>query len=252
MTRVSRARQRAAASGAGGWPGEPDGPPFLEGVVESDAVADEDPWEFAEADGAEGVTIGTPRESAAELDGLPPAVREQLATLVARVFLSEPAGAGARSILFCAVDGATREERIVQQVAALLAVTQPGRTVCLVETVTAPGRSTAAFRRLAAGVWAGAGGGEITGGIDKPRRWLRAMYARFDFLVIGPTATSAAERGVLAPMVDGVILLLDEQATRRDAARHAADALSAGGARLLGVVMTNRVDPIPEALYRRL
>jgi protein-tyrosine kinase len=53
-------------------------------------------------------------------------------------------------------------------------------------------------------------------------------------------------------MADGVILILEAHATRRESARRAKESLQAAGVKILGAVLNKRTYPIPEALYKRL
>lgn len=51
---------------------------------------------------------------------------------------------------------------------------------------------------------------------------------------------------------DGVVLILEADRTRRDAARRIRESLAAANAKVLGIVLNNRSYPIPESLYSRL
>jgi len=57
---------------------------------------------------------------------------------------------------------------------------------------------------------------------------------------------------LLSRWTDGVVLVVEANTTRRETARRVKENLEAANVRLLGVVLTNRSFPIPEALYRRL
>ncbi|MGH9594657.1 MAG: hypothetical protein ACRD5L_16320, partial [Bryobacteraceae bacterium] len=61
-----------------------------------------------------------------------------------------------------------------------------------------------------------------------------------------------ADASLLARHADGLVLVVEAGATRREAARKIADDLRAAHMRVLGVVLNNRTYPIPERLYRRL
>jgi Mrp family chromosome partitioning ATPase len=56
----------------------------------------------------------------------------------------------------------------------------------------------------------------------------------------------------LAPVVDGVVLVIDSVTSRRETARRVADELKTARIHVLGAVLTNRTFPIPPSLYRRL
>jgi len=57
---------------------------------------------------------------------------------------------------------------------------------------------------------------------------------------------------LLSRWTDGVVLVLEANATRRDAARRAKEILDAAKVSVLGVVLNNRTFPIPDAIYQRL
>jgi Mrp family chromosome partitioning ATPase len=57
---------------------------------------------------------------------------------------------------------------------------------------------------------------------------------------------------LLSRWTDGVVLVLEANATRRDAARRVKEILNAANVSVLGVVLNNRTFPIPDVLYRRL
>lgn len=70
-------------------------------------------------------------------------------------------------------------------------------------------------------------------------------------LVIPPIMTSA-DAVLLSTMASGIVLVLDSQSTRRDAAAAAKGMLTRAGVPILGAVLNNRKFPIPDWLYSRL
>jgi protein-tyrosine kinase len=70
-------------------------------------------------------------------------------------------------------------------------------------------------------------------------------------LVIPPIVTSA-DAVLLSTMASGIVLILDSQNTRRDAAAAAKGMLTRAGVPILGAVLNNRKFPIPDWLYSRL
>jgi Mrp family chromosome partitioning ATPase len=75
----------------------------------------------------------------------------------------------------------------------------------------------------------------------------------FDYSVIhGPAAGATTDLDWLAPLCDGVIMVLDAHRTRRAVARNAQQMLQAAHARVLGTILNQRTFPIPEALYQKL
>jgi Mrp family chromosome partitioning ATPase len=53
-------------------------------------------------------------------------------------------------------------------------------------------------------------------------------------------------------LADGVVLVIEAHATRREAARKAKETIEASNIKLLGAVFNKRTFPIPEALYNRI
>jgi Mrp family chromosome partitioning ATPase len=88
---------------------------------------------------------------------------------------------------------------------------------------------------------------------DGLRVRIEELRETYKYVVIhsGPLRmeTSAA---LLSRWTDGVVLVVEANATRRDAARRVKEMLDAANVNLLGVVLNNRTFPIPDAIYRRL
>ncbi|MFZ3217905.1 MAG: CpsD/CapB family tyrosine-protein kinase [Candidatus Acidiferrales bacterium] len=79
------------------------------------------------------------------------------------------------------------------------------------------------------------------------------LRKEFDFVLIDtPPLTRYADATALGQMTDGVILVLEANATRREAALQVAENLRASNIRVLGAVLNKRTFPIPETLYNRL
>jgi len=57
---------------------------------------------------------------------------------------------------------------------------------------------------------------------------------------------------VLGRMVDGVVLVLEANSTRREVALRVTESLKAMNIPVLGAVLNNRTFPIPAAVYKRL
>jgi Mrp family chromosome partitioning ATPase len=60
------------------------------------------------------------------------------------------------------------------------------------------------------------------------------------------------EAMLVGTLVDGAVMVVQANVTRREAAKRVADDLRAASARLLGAVLSNRTFPIPAPIYRRL
>lgn len=82
---------------------------------------------------------------------------------------------------------------------------------------------------------------------------LAGLRIEFEYVVIhGPVAGISSEAAVLGQLADGVILVLGAHSTRRATARKIKETLEAAQARILGTVLSERVFPVPERIYRRL
>jgi Mrp family chromosome partitioning ATPase len=82
---------------------------------------------------------------------------------------------------------------------------------------------------------------------------LGAIRTCFEFsIVAGPCAAESTAVIAMAQQADGIVLVMSAQRTRRIAARKIKEKLEAARAHLLGVVLSDRVFPIPERIYRRL
>lgn len=85
-------------------------------------------------------------------------------------------------------------------------------------------------------------------------RWrIEELRDAFRYVVIhsGPLRLETSTM-LLSRWTDGVVLVVEANATRRDMARRTMENLATAGVKVLGVVLNNRTFPIPEAIYRRL
>ena len=79
------------------------------------------------------------------------------------------------------------------------------------------------------------------------------LRREFAFVVIDAAPVSRyADVIPLGKMSDGVVLVIEAESTRREAARTAVDHLRANRIPVLGAVLNKRTFPIPEFLYSRL
>jgi Mrp family chromosome partitioning ATPase len=82
---------------------------------------------------------------------------------------------------------------------------------------------------------------------------MRTLKSRFDYVLVnGLSLDSGRDSLVFGSNVEGVVLVVAAHNTRRPAAIQAKDDLKKAGARLLGVALTERTFPIPDAIYRWL
>ena len=71
-------------------------------------------------------------------------------------------------------------------------------------------------------------------------RFLEQIRPKFDYVLLdAPPTQLVSDPTILAPQVDGVLLLFDAQSTRKGSVRQAMRGLEAVGANVLGTVMTN-------------
>jgi Mrp family chromosome partitioning ATPase len=88
---------------------------------------------------------------------------------------------------------------------------------------------------------------------DGVRPQAPALGGEFDrVLIAAPPINQSPESLALSQRVDGVVLVLQANATRREMVRSVKDLLDALNVRLFGVVLNDRTFPIPESLYRIL
>ena len=88
---------------------------------------------------------------------------------------------------------------------------------------------------------------------DRIQSHLADMRARFEYILVStPPMHQSADAIALGQASDGVVLVLEANSSRRDAAQRTKSNLQAANIRLLGAVLNNRTYPIPEAIYRKL
>jgi Mrp family chromosome partitioning ATPase len=206
---------------------------------------------------------------------------DEMLRLVYKLFVT-PVDSARRVVLFAGVDGDNGCPAICLRAAKTLAALQPG-SVCLVdanlrspwlhELVGADYRcglasaggftqaSVAAFARpLDANgtnnLWALPSGSSemdpatvLTPARVRPR--LGELCTRFEHILIcAPPVDVHPESLALGQAVDGVVLVVSANATRRAAAARVKSRLDDLHVPVLGVVLNDRTYPIPQALYR--
>ncbi|HGY9626084.1 CpsD/CapB family tyrosine-protein kinase [Pseudomonas juntendi] len=88
---------------------------------------------------------------------------------------------------------------------------------------------------------------------ERLRVLLRHLGVQYRFVVIdGEAIYASADSLVIAPLVDGVILVVCGEQTRWEVAQAAAQRLSQAGARLIGSVFNKRKYYMPKWLYDNL
>jgi Mrp family chromosome partitioning ATPase len=88
---------------------------------------------------------------------------------------------------------------------------------------------------------------------DRLKALLAQLRKEFDYLLINVSAVVLDGAASLwGPLVDGVILVVEANSTRREVARKAKESLESANVQLLGAVLNNRTFPIPETIYRNI
>jgi Mrp family chromosome partitioning ATPase len=85
---------------------------------------------------------------------------------------------------------------------------------------------------------------------DHLRARLDELREEFDFVIIdAPPLTRYSDAVVLGQLSDGLVLILEADATRREAASAVAETLRSAKVPILAAVLNKRTFPIPERLY---
>ena len=213
------------------------------------------------------------------LTSMDPVVREETLKLVQRLFLTSEEVAP-KAVLFAPVDTSGECGWLCSVVAKLLAKSVTA-SVCLVEgnfrTPTLSdnfgvrldrglvdsleqGGSIRQFARSIGpdNLWLLSAGATVQDSTillnsDRLRDRLAELREEFNYLLINtPPLNAFADGMVLGRMVDGVVLVLGADTTRREAAVRVTEGLRNSRIPILGAVLNNRTFPIPAAVYKRL
>jgi Mrp family chromosome partitioning ATPase len=80
-----------------------------------------------------------------------------------------------------------------------------------------------------------------------------SLSTRFDFVLIdGGRTLGQVEASLIAPSVDGTVLVVRANHTKREVLAKAEAEIRSHGGRVVGSILNRRTYPIPEAVYRRL
>jgi len=75
----------------------------------------------------------------------------------------------------------------------------------------------------------------------------------FDLILVDtPPIISVTDAGIISPMTDGVLMVIQAGRTQRGIIRHAEELLYQSHAKVLGHVLTNIQYHLPEYIYRYL
>lgn len=86
---------------------------------------------------------------------------------------------------------------------------------------------------------------------DATREATAHLLSSVDYAIVSLASTDVS-RDVLLRMLNGVVLVIDAQRTRRQDGRRATSTLREAGIPILGALLVNRDYPVPNAIYRRL
>lgn len=82
---------------------------------------------------------------------------------------------------------------------------------------------------------------------------LKALRWNFDYVLIDcPSPAASSEVITLAPLVDGVSVVVKAGQTRRGQIQHCQQMIATAGGTFLGFILNQRQYPVPNWLYRRL
>jgi hypothetical protein len=204
--------------------------------------------------------------------------REEVLRLVQRLFLATDSlsGNGPRRVVFCGIDDFEGSNLLCARIGRMLAE-QVQSQVCVVDANVRKPSSSPLFdllpfegsseaeigftrgvsRRVSENLWL-ASGDSVNGSgagptLEDVQTWIGGLPAEFAHVVISaPPIGLYTDAALLGQAADGVVLVLEANATRRVAALKAKQALVANSVRVLGTVLNNRTYPIPEKVYRLL
>jgi Mrp family chromosome partitioning ATPase len=205
--------------------------------------------------------------------------REEASRLVQRIFLSSDPKAP-RAVLFAGIDEGVGCSQICLLVAETLRSTVSG-SICLVEanlrSPSLPGMlgttnhhgltdailQEGPIRCFASpleidNVWflsCGSLSPDSPNFLNSDRLKARfeELRAEFDYLLVdAPSLNRYADATALGRLTDGLVLVLEANSTRKEAALMVMEGLRAAQIKVLGAVLNKRTFPIPESLYRRL
>lgn len=205
--------------------------------------------------------------------------KDESLKLVQRLFLAKSSPA-IRTVVFAGIDHGNGCSKICADAAATLAANTAG-TVCIVDanlrSPTLPEmfgvtnhfglsdalRMDGPARRFARqlrpdNLWLLSCGSTMVGSsavLDRDRLKLRLSGLReeFDYILIDtPPLNQYDDAVVLGQFADGLVLVLEANATRREPALRVMENLRAAQIQVLGAVLNKRTFPIPEALYHRI
>jgi hypothetical protein len=204
--------------------------------------------------------------------------REEILRLVQHLFLATENinGTKRRQVVFCGIDNIEGSNLLCARIGRSLAE-QVQSQVCVVDanvrvppssplvdllpfddTPDPEGGSTKwVSRRVGENLWLASGDSACRSGANPTlgdvQTWISGLPAEFAHVVINaPPIGLYTDAALLGQAADGVVLVLEANATRWRTARKAKQALENADVKVLGTVLNNRTFPIPERIYRML
>jgi hypothetical protein len=219
--------------------------------------------------------VGRRERNAPEAEGWNPQdfAREQIRGLVRKVFFSN-VEKPVRQVVFSALDAETDVKSICRSVGEALAVETLSNVAVVGEypqvlpdaemyrgetSARSPGNANSPPRldaiRVRSNLWlapAAERAGD-RGGTALLHSHLGGIRREFEYSIVeGPPAGESNQATTMAQFADGIILVLSADRTRRITARKIVEMLEGAEARILGTVLSDRIFPIPDRIYRRL
>lgn len=215
---------------------------------------------------------------AAQIDESP-LIREEGLKLAHNLFLA-PGNASNHVVVFAAVDSGNGCSRISSLVARTVAAQTPA-AVCLVDanlrtpsspnaftvdndygltdSLRSPGPITEFVKSAGSDnlsvLTCGSGARNSVGLLTSPNMRARIADLRAEFayvLIDAPPLNSYTDAVALAQQADGIVLIVEANATRRESALKVAEHLRNMQVKFLGAVLNKRTFPIPDSLYNLL
>jgi Mrp family chromosome partitioning ATPase len=210
----------------------------------------------------------------------PGIVEDEISGLVQRIFISPDGGKTPSTVAFCGVDEGAGCSWVCARASRMLARQITG-SVCVVDAnLRSPSLHEDFFVERGVGfgealndpvpirefiratpivnlwlVTSGTGAKNLNCPLEPARLRGRVMELRhsFDYVLIDtPPINSYADGVQVGQLVDGIILIVGSNSTRREPARLAKRRLEEARVAVLGAVLNRRTYPIPGALYRLL
>lgn len=208
-----------------------------------------------------------------------PVELEEITKLVQRMFLLQ-GSESPRNVVFSGAESENGCSWVCARVGEVLA-SQVSGSVCLVDAnLKSPGlnaqfgvenqngladslRSRESIRNFAQPLscprlWlvtagAAAEDGQSLLSSDRMRQRLTELKAEFDYVLVDtPSISSSNDAAVLGAAMDGLVMVLKANSSRRESAKTAIQDLRAAKVRVLGAVLNQRTFPIPQSIYEKL